>query len=124
MRNSAFYRRDRKYEKSRAELGAAPPVRPRLPSSSGEQIKGFASLNNPTVIFQCFGSCNSFATGFEGLPLLLPSGAALQRFYSSFLFHAQFPGMGRLQKILIPFLGLVLAFCFYSARENFKPGKY
>ncbi|XP_027300587.2 11-beta-hydroxysteroid dehydrogenase 1 [Anas platyrhynchos] len=29
--------------------------------------------------------------------------------------------MGRLQKILIPFLGLVLAFCFYSARENFKP---
>ncbi|XP_009670472.2 11-beta-hydroxysteroid dehydrogenase 1 isoform X1 [Struthio camelus] len=30
-------------------------------------------------------------------------------------------GMGRLQKSLIPFLGLVLAFCFYSARENFKP---
>ncbi|KAM8795746.1 LOW QUALITY PROTEIN: 11-beta-hydroxysteroid dehydrogenase 1 [Eudromia elegans] len=29
--------------------------------------------------------------------------------------------MGRLQKILIPFLGLVLAFCFYSSRENFKP---
>ncbi|NXX20942.1 DHI1 dehydrogenase, partial [Podargus strigoides] len=29
--------------------------------------------------------------------------------------------MGRLQKILIPFLGLVLAFWFYSARENFKP---
>nr|XP_009670472.1 PREDICTED: corticosteroid 11-beta-dehydrogenase isozyme 1-like isoform X1 [Struthio camelus australis] len=29
--------------------------------------------------------------------------------------------MGRLQKSLIPFLGLVLAFCFYSARENFKP---
>ncbi|XP_062451002.1 11-beta-hydroxysteroid dehydrogenase 1-like [Rhea pennata] len=29
--------------------------------------------------------------------------------------------MGWLQKILIPFLGLVLAFCFYSARENFKP---
>ncbi|NXY87786.1 DHI1 dehydrogenase, partial [Alcedo cyanopectus] len=29
--------------------------------------------------------------------------------------------MGRLQKILIPFLGLVLAFWFYAARENFKP---
>ncbi|KGL78745.1 Corticosteroid 11-beta-dehydrogenase isozyme 1, partial [Tinamus guttatus] len=29
--------------------------------------------------------------------------------------------MGRLQKILIPFLGLVLAFGFYSSRENFKP---
>ncbi|KAM6295146.1 LOW QUALITY PROTEIN: 11-beta-hydroxysteroid dehydrogenase 1 [Aegotheles albertisi] len=29
--------------------------------------------------------------------------------------------MGRLQKILIPLLGLVLAFWFYSARENFKP---
>ncbi|NXI74690.1 DHI1 dehydrogenase, partial [Anseranas semipalmata] len=29
--------------------------------------------------------------------------------------------MGRLQKILIPFSGLVLAFCFYSAREDFKP---
>ncbi|XP_035202782.1 corticosteroid 11-beta-dehydrogenase isozyme 1 isoform X2 [Oxyura jamaicensis] len=29
--------------------------------------------------------------------------------------------MGRLQRILIPFLGLVLAFCFYSARENFQP---
>ncbi|KAK2526497.1 hypothetical protein Q9233_008267 [Columba guinea] len=29
--------------------------------------------------------------------------------------------MGRLQKILFPFLGLVLAFWFYSARENFKP---
>ncbi|NXH12520.1 DHI1 dehydrogenase, partial [Bucco capensis] len=29
--------------------------------------------------------------------------------------------MGRLQRILIPFLGLVLAFWFYSARENFKP---
>ncbi|NXV42570.1 DHI1 dehydrogenase, partial [Uria aalge] len=29
--------------------------------------------------------------------------------------------MGRLQKILIPFLGLVLAFWFYSARDNFKP---
>ncbi|XP_040472936.1 corticosteroid 11-beta-dehydrogenase isozyme 1-like isoform X1 [Falco naumanni] len=29
--------------------------------------------------------------------------------------------MGQLQKILIPFLGLVLAFWFYSARENFKP---
>ncbi|XP_026720025.1 corticosteroid 11-beta-dehydrogenase isozyme 1-like [Athene cunicularia] len=29
--------------------------------------------------------------------------------------------MGRLQKVLIPFLGLVLAFWFYSARENFKP---
>ncbi|XP_010578080.1 PREDICTED: corticosteroid 11-beta-dehydrogenase isozyme 1-like [Haliaeetus leucocephalus] len=29
--------------------------------------------------------------------------------------------MGRLQKILLPFLGLVLAFWFYSARENFKP---
>ncbi|XP_025891926.1 corticosteroid 11-beta-dehydrogenase isozyme 1 [Nothoprocta perdicaria] len=29
--------------------------------------------------------------------------------------------MGRLQKILIPFLGLVLAFSFYSSRENFKP---
>ncbi|KAM6398830.1 11-beta-hydroxysteroid dehydrogenase 1-like [Rhynochetos jubatus] len=29
--------------------------------------------------------------------------------------------MGRLQKILIPFLGLVLAFWFYSARETFKP---
>ncbi|KAF1651785.1 Corticosteroid 11-beta-dehydrogenase isozyme 1, partial [Aptenodytes patagonicus] len=29
--------------------------------------------------------------------------------------------MGWLQKILIPFLGLVLAFWFYSARENFKP---
>nr|XP_054504864.1 LOW QUALITY PROTEIN: 11-beta-hydroxysteroid dehydrogenase 1-like [Agelaius phoeniceus] len=30
-------------------------------------------------------------------------------------------GMGRLQKILIPFLGLVLAFWFYSARDAFKP---
>ncbi|NXG43583.1 DHI1 dehydrogenase, partial [Psilopogon haemacephalus] len=29
--------------------------------------------------------------------------------------------MGRLEKILLPFLGLVLAFWFYSARENFKP---
>ncbi|NWZ86887.1 DHI1 dehydrogenase, partial [Poecile atricapillus] len=29
--------------------------------------------------------------------------------------------MGRLQKILIPFLGLVLAFWFYSARDTFKP---
>ncbi|NXO02895.1 DHI1 dehydrogenase, partial [Rhinopomastus cyanomelas] len=29
--------------------------------------------------------------------------------------------MGRLQKILLPFLGLVLALWFYSARENFKP---
>uniref|UniRef100_A0A8D2MW29 Uncharacterized protein n=1 Tax=Zonotrichia albicollis TaxID=44394 RepID=A0A8D2MW29_ZONAL len=29
--------------------------------------------------------------------------------------------MGRLQKILIPFLGLVLAFWFYSARDAFKP---
>ncbi|XP_075631711.1 11-beta-hydroxysteroid dehydrogenase 1 [Balearica regulorum gibbericeps] len=29
--------------------------------------------------------------------------------------------MGRLQKILIPFLGFVLAFWFYSTRENFKP---
>ncbi|XP_042689689.1 LOW QUALITY PROTEIN: corticosteroid 11-beta-dehydrogenase isozyme 1-like [Centrocercus urophasianus] len=29
--------------------------------------------------------------------------------------------MGLLQKILIPVLGLVLAFCFYSSRENFKP---
>ncbi|XP_006031368.1 corticosteroid 11-beta-dehydrogenase isozyme 1 isoform X1 [Alligator sinensis] len=29
--------------------------------------------------------------------------------------------MGRLQKILIPFAGLVLAFWFYSAREDFKP---
>ncbi|NXQ80775.1 DHI1 dehydrogenase, partial [Nyctibius grandis] len=29
--------------------------------------------------------------------------------------------MGRFQKILIPFLGLALAFWFYSARENFKP---
>ncbi|NXS90593.1 DHI1 dehydrogenase, partial [Jacana jacana] len=29
--------------------------------------------------------------------------------------------MGRLQKILIPLLGLVLAFWFYSARDNFKP---
>ncbi|KFO98405.1 Corticosteroid 11-beta-dehydrogenase isozyme 1, partial [Calypte anna] len=29
--------------------------------------------------------------------------------------------MAWLQKILIPFLGLVLAFWFYSARENFKP---
>ncbi|XP_053943824.1 11-beta-hydroxysteroid dehydrogenase 1 isoform X3 [Cuculus canorus] len=29
--------------------------------------------------------------------------------------------MGRWQKIAIPFLGLVLAFWFYSARENFKP---
>uniref|UniRef100_A0A8C5TEA1 11-beta-hydroxysteroid dehydrogenase 1 n=1 Tax=Malurus cyaneus samueli TaxID=2593467 RepID=A0A8C5TEA1_9PASS len=30
-------------------------------------------------------------------------------------------GMGRLQKIFIPFLGLVLAFWFYSARDTFKP---
>ncbi|KFV61347.1 Corticosteroid 11-beta-dehydrogenase isozyme 1, partial [Dryobates pubescens] len=29
--------------------------------------------------------------------------------------------MGRLEKILIPFLGLVLAFWFYAARENFRP---
>ncbi|GAB0200043.1 11-beta-hydroxysteroid dehydrogenase 1-like isoform X1 [Grus americana] len=29
--------------------------------------------------------------------------------------------MGRLQKILIPFLGFILAFWFYSTRENFKP---
>ncbi|XP_039551856.1 corticosteroid 11-beta-dehydrogenase isozyme 1-like [Passer montanus] len=29
--------------------------------------------------------------------------------------------MGRLQKILIPFLGLVLAFWFYSARDTFNP---
>ncbi|XP_040547672.1 corticosteroid 11-beta-dehydrogenase isozyme 1 isoform X1 [Gallus gallus] len=29
--------------------------------------------------------------------------------------------MGLLQKILIPVLGLVLAFCFYSSRENFRP---
>ncbi|XP_077645161.1 11-beta-hydroxysteroid dehydrogenase 1 [Lonchura striata] len=29
--------------------------------------------------------------------------------------------MGRLQKILIPSLGLVLAFWFYSARDTFKP---
>ncbi|NXC42626.1 DHI1 dehydrogenase, partial [Penelope pileata] len=29
--------------------------------------------------------------------------------------------MARMQKILIPFLGLVLAFYFYSAREDFKP---
>ncbi|XP_010182043.1 PREDICTED: corticosteroid 11-beta-dehydrogenase isozyme 1-like [Mesitornis unicolor] len=29
--------------------------------------------------------------------------------------------MSWLQKILIPFLGLVLAFWFYSAREDFKP---
>ncbi|NXT59916.1 DHI1 dehydrogenase, partial [Chaetops frenatus] len=29
--------------------------------------------------------------------------------------------MGRLQKILIPFLGLVLAFWFYSARDTFTP---
>ncbi|NXU48769.1 DHI1 dehydrogenase, partial [Turnix velox] len=29
--------------------------------------------------------------------------------------------MGRLQKLLIPLLGLVLAFWFYSARDNFKP---
>ncbi|NXE92794.1 DHI1 dehydrogenase, partial [Menura novaehollandiae] len=29
--------------------------------------------------------------------------------------------MGRMQKILIPLLGLVLAVWFYSARENFKP---
>ncbi|NXU96526.1 DHI1 dehydrogenase, partial [Cettia cetti] len=29
--------------------------------------------------------------------------------------------MGRLQKILIPFLGLLLAFWFYSARDTFTP---
>uniref|UniRef100_A0A674JW93 11-beta-hydroxysteroid dehydrogenase 1 n=1 Tax=Terrapene triunguis TaxID=2587831 RepID=A0A674JW93_9SAUR len=29
--------------------------------------------------------------------------------------------MGLLRKIFIPFVGLVLAFCFYSAREDFKP---
>ncbi|XP_053106395.1 11-beta-hydroxysteroid dehydrogenase 1 isoform X1 [Hemicordylus capensis] len=29
--------------------------------------------------------------------------------------------MGLLQKILIPFIGLVLAFCFYSGRDNFTP---
>ncbi|XP_069732280.1 11-beta-hydroxysteroid dehydrogenase 1-like isoform X2 [Phaenicophaeus curvirostris] len=29
--------------------------------------------------------------------------------------------MGRWQKTVMPFLGLVLAFWFYSARENFKP---
>ncbi|XP_039421199.1 LOW QUALITY PROTEIN: corticosteroid 11-beta-dehydrogenase isozyme 1-like [Corvus cornix cornix] len=48
---------------------------------------------HPPVIFQGFGSCSSSANS----------------------------GMGRLQKILIPFLGLVLAFWFYSARDTFKP---
>ncbi|XP_061488031.1 11-beta-hydroxysteroid dehydrogenase 1 [Rhineura floridana] len=30
--------------------------------------------------------------------------------------------MGLLQKILVPFAGLILAFCFYSGKEDFKPG--
>uniref|UniRef100_A0A8D0GHW1 11-beta-hydroxysteroid dehydrogenase 1 n=1 Tax=Sphenodon punctatus TaxID=8508 RepID=A0A8D0GHW1_SPHPU len=29
--------------------------------------------------------------------------------------------MGLLRKVLVPFAGLVLAFCFYSVREDFKP---
>lgn len=31
--------------------------------------------------------------------------------------------MGLLQKILVPFTGLVLALWFYSGKEDFKPGK-
>uniref|UniRef100_A0A8U7NQ03 11-beta-hydroxysteroid dehydrogenase 1 n=1 Tax=Corvus moneduloides TaxID=1196302 RepID=A0A8U7NQ03_CORMO len=81
---------------------------------------------HPPVIFQGFGSCSSSANRFlkshvaaslrsssaEGF-LFLPSLSCFISWLHS--------GMGRLQKILIPFLGLVLAFWFYSARDTFKP---